>query len=72
VNRSSLVIVLVIFLLGILAGLALAEFLVGATVAIGTAVIVVIVALIAYFLIRRRIRAKREQVRSTVEERRPA
>jgi hypothetical protein len=61
VNRSTVVVVLVIFLLGILAGLALAEFLVSATAAVGVAVIVVVIALIAYFLIRRRIRSTREQ-----------
>jgi drug/metabolite transporter (DMT)-like permease len=59
VNRSTVVAVLVIFLLGILAGLALARFLVSAIAAIGVAVIVVIVALIAYYLIRRRLRPKK-------------
>ena len=55
-NRSTVIVVLVIFLLGVLAGLALAEFLVSATAAIGVAVIVVVIALVAYFLIRRRMR----------------
>jgi len=59
VKRSTVVAVVVIFLLGILAGLALAEFLVSATVAVGVTVIVVIVALVAYLLIRRRIRSER-------------
>jgi amino acid transporter len=61
VERSTVVAVIVIFLLGLVAGLALAEFLVSATVAIGVTVIVVIVALVAYLLIRRRIRSKRQR-----------
>lgn len=60
-ERSTVVAVIVIFLLGLVAGLALAEFLVSATVAIGVTVIVVIVALVAYLLIRRRIRSKRQR-----------
>lgn len=59
-NRSTVIVVLVIFLLGVLAGLALAEFLVSATAAIGVAVIVVVIALVAYFLIRRRMRSRSE------------
>jgi uncharacterized membrane protein YfcA len=61
VNRSTVVVVLAIFLLGVLAGVALAEWLVSAVVAIGVAVVVVVIALIAYYLIRRRIRSTREQ-----------
>jgi uncharacterized membrane protein YfcA len=61
VNRSTVVVVLAIFLLGVLAGVALAEWLVSAVVAIGVAVVVVVIALIAYYLIRRRIRSRREQ-----------
>ena len=60
-NRSTVVVVLAIFLLGVLAGVALAEWLVSAVVAIGVAVVVVVIALIGYYLIRRRIRSKREQ-----------
>jgi dipeptide/tripeptide permease len=57
-TRSTVVIVLAIFLVGVLAGLALAEFLVSATAALGLAVVVVVIGLIAYWLIRRRIRPK--------------
>ena len=71
-NRSTVVVVLVTFLLGILAGLALAKFLVSAIAAVGVAVIVVIIALIAYYLIRRRLRAKKAatEASTTDEERR--
>jgi uncharacterized membrane protein YfcA len=61
VNRSTVVVVLAIFLLGVLAGVALAKWLVSAVAAIGVAMVVVVIALIAYYLIRRRIRSKREQ-----------
>jgi uncharacterized membrane protein YfcA len=61
VNRSIVVVVLAIFLVGVLAGVALAKWLVSAVAAIGVAVVVVVIALIAYYLIRRRIRSKREQ-----------
>jgi uncharacterized membrane protein YfcA len=61
VNRSTVVIVVVIFLVGVLAGIAFAKWLVSAVAAIGVAVVVVVVALIAYYLIRRRIRSKMEQ-----------
>jgi uncharacterized membrane protein YfcA len=67
VNRSTVVVVLAIFLLGVLAGVALAKWLVSAVAAIGVAVVVVVVALIAYYLIRRRIRSKREQPRRADE-----
>jgi uncharacterized membrane protein YfcA len=60
-NRSTVVVVLAIFLLGVLAGVALAKWLVSAVAAIGVAVVVVVIALIAHYLIRRRIRSKREQ-----------
>jgi uncharacterized membrane protein YfcA len=61
VNRSTLVVVCAIFLLGVLAGVALAKWLVSAAAAIGVAVVVVVIALIASYLIRRRIRSRREQ-----------
>jgi uncharacterized membrane protein YfcA len=67
VNRSSVVVVLVTFVLGVLAGLAFAKWLVSAATAIGVALVLVAVALIAYFLIRRRIEAKREQPRRAHE-----
>ena len=66
-NRSTVVAVVVIFLLGVLAGFAFAKWLVSAVTAIGIAVVVVVVALIAYYLIRRRIRARREQPRRADE-----
>jgi uncharacterized membrane protein YfcA len=53
VNRSTVVVVLAIFLLGVLAGVALAKWLVSAVAAIGVAVVVVVIALIAYYVIRR-------------------
>jgi uncharacterized membrane protein YfcA len=61
VNRSTVVVVLAIFLLGVLAGVALAKWLVSAVAAVGVAAVVVLIALIAYYLIRRRIRSRREQ-----------
>jgi hypothetical protein len=42
VNRSTVVVVLAIFLLGVLAGVALAKWLVSAVAAIGVAVVVVV------------------------------
>jgi hypothetical protein len=60
VNRSTIVVVVVTFVLGVLAGLAFAEWLVSAATAIGIALVLVAVALIAYFLIRHRIRSTRE------------
>jgi membrane protein implicated in regulation of membrane protease activity len=71
VERSTVVAVVVIFLLGLVAGLALAEFLVSATVAVGVTVIVVIVALVAYLLIRRWVRSKRQRS-ARLGESRPA
>jgi uncharacterized membrane protein YfcA len=67
VNRSAVVIVVVIFLVGVLAGIAFAKWLVSAIAALGLAVLVVVVALIAYYLIRRRIQARREQQRRVDE-----
>jgi uncharacterized membrane protein YfcA len=66
VNRSTVVVV-VTFVLGVLAGLALAEWLVSAGTAIAIALVLVAIGLIAYFLIRRRIRARREQPRRADE-----
>jgi hypothetical protein len=57
-TRSTVVIVLAIFLVGVLAGLALAEWLVSAAAALGLAVIVVVICLIGYLLIRRRVRSR--------------
>jgi uncharacterized membrane protein YfcA len=67
VNRSTVVVVVVTFVLGVLAGLALAEWLVSAGTAIAVALVLVAIGLIAYFLIRRRIRASREQPRRADE-----
>jgi uncharacterized membrane protein YfcA len=67
VNRSSVIVVLLTFVLGVLAGLAFARWLVSAATAIGVALVLVAIALIAYFLIRRRIRSKREQPRPADE-----
>ena len=62
--RFTIASVLLILVVGILIGLALAEWLIGAAAAIGVALIVVAVALVAYFMIRRRIRvAKAERAR---------
>jgi uncharacterized membrane protein YfcA len=63
VNRSTVVVVVVTFVLGVLAGLALAEWLVSAGTAIAVALVLVAIGLIAYFLIRRRLRVRREQPR---------
>ena len=62
-NRSTVVVVVVTFVLGVLAGLALAEWLVSAGTAIAVALVLVAIGLIAYFLIRRRLRT-REQPRA--------
>jgi uncharacterized membrane protein YfcA len=67
VNRSTVVVVVVTFVLGVLAGLALAEWLVSAGTAIAIALVLVAIGLIAYFLIRRRIRARRDQPRRADE-----
>jgi uncharacterized membrane protein YfcA len=67
VNRSTVVVVVVTFVLGVLAGLALAEWLVSAGTAIAIALVLAAIGLIAYFLIRRRIRARREQPRRADE-----
>ena len=55
--RFKVALVLLILVVGILIGLALAEWLVGAAAAVGATLIVLAVALVAYLLIRRRIRA---------------
>jgi hypothetical protein len=60
-NRSTVAVVLLILVVGILMGLALAKWLVGAAAAIGVTLIVLVVALVAYLLIRRRIRAARQR-----------
>jgi uncharacterized membrane protein YfcA len=67
VNRSTVVVVVVAFVLGVLAGLALAEWLVSAGTAIAVALVLVAIGLIAYFLIRRRMRARREHPRRADE-----
>jgi uncharacterized membrane protein YfcA len=67
VNRSTVVVVVVAFVLGVLAGLALAEWLVSVGTAIAVALVLVAIGLIAYFLIRRRMRARREQPRRADE-----
>jgi hypothetical protein len=59
--RFTIGAVLLILVVGILIGLALAEWLIGAAAAIGVALIVVAVALVAFFTIRRRIRAARAE-----------
>lgn len=51
--RFTIASVLLILVVGILIGLALAEWLIGAAAAIGVALIVVAVVLVAYFMIRR-------------------
>jgi hypothetical protein len=55
--RFTIGAMLLILVVGILIGLGLAEWFIGAAAAIGVALIVVAVALVAYFTIRRRIRA---------------
>jgi uncharacterized membrane protein YfcA len=67
VNRSAVVIVVVIFLAGVLAGIAFAKWLVSAVAALGLAVLVVVVALIVYYLVRRRIQVRRERPRRVDE-----
>jgi hypothetical protein len=59
--RFTVALVLLILVVGILVGLALAEWLVGAAAAIGVTLIVLGVALVAYLLIRPRIRAARAE-----------
>jgi uncharacterized membrane protein AbrB (regulator of aidB expression) len=51
--RFTMASVFLILVVGILIGLALAEWLIGAAAAIGVALIVVAVVLVAYFMIRR-------------------
>ena len=59
--RFTVALVLLIVVVGILIGLALAEWLVGAAAAIGVMLIVLAAALVAYHLSRRRIRAARAE-----------
>jgi hypothetical protein len=61
VMRFTIASVLLILVVGILIGLALAEWLLGAVAAIGIALIVAAVALVAYLMIRRRIRVARAE-----------
>jgi protein-S-isoprenylcysteine O-methyltransferase Ste14 len=64
VNRSTVVVVVVTFVLGVLAGLALAEWLVSAGTAIAVALVLVAIGLIAYFLIRRRLGGREQPGRA--------
>jgi uncharacterized iron-regulated membrane protein len=50
-----------------LAGIAFAKWLVSAVAALGLAVLVVVVALIVYYLVRRRIQVRRERPRRVDE-----
>ena len=59
--RLTGAIVFLILVVGILIGLALAEWLVGVAAAIGVTLVVLGVALVAYLMIRRRIRAARAE-----------
>ena len=59
--RFTIASVLLILVVGILIGLALAKWLLGAAAAIGVALIVAAVALVAYLMIRRRIGVGREE-----------
>jgi hypothetical protein len=59
--RFKVALVLLILVVGILIGLALAEWLVGAAAAIGVTLIVLAALLVAYLVIRRRIRAARAE-----------
>ena len=61
VMRFTIASVLLILVVGILIGLALAKWLLGAAAAIGVALIVAAVALVAYLMIRRRIRVARAE-----------
>jgi membrane protein implicated in regulation of membrane protease activity len=53
--------VVIVLIAGILIGLALAKWLVSAVAAIGTALVIVAVVLVAYLVIKRRMRARRER-----------
>jgi threonine/homoserine efflux transporter RhtA len=59
--KGTVVTVLLILVVGILIGLALAKWLVSAVAAIGTALVIVVIVAIAYLVIRRRARERREQ-----------
>lgn len=54
--KSKLAAVFLILVVGVLLGLALAEWLVGAAAAIFVTLIVIAVALVVYFAVRRRVR----------------
>ena len=59
--KRGLVVIVLILVAGILIGLALAKWLVSAVAAIGTALVIVAVVLVAYLVIKRRMRARRER-----------
>ena len=59
--KSTIASVPLILAVGILVGLALAKWLLGAAAAIGVALIVVAVAVVAFLMIRRRIRDARAE-----------
>ena len=59
--KRRLVVIVLILVAGIFIGLALAKWLVSAVAAIGTALVIVAVVLVAYLVIQRRMRARREQ-----------
>jgi hypothetical protein len=59
--KGTVVTVLLILVVGILIGLALAKWLVSAVAAIGTALVIVVIVAIAYLVIGRRARERREQ-----------
>jgi uncharacterized membrane protein YfcA len=58
--KSKLAAVLLILVVGVLLGLALAKWLVGAATAIFVTLIVIAVALVVYFTVRRRVRDPKE------------
>jgi protein-S-isoprenylcysteine O-methyltransferase Ste14 len=59
--KRGLVVIVLILVAGVLIGLALAKWLVSAVAAIGTALVIVAVVLVAYLVIKRRMRARRER-----------
>ena len=59
-SRSTFAGAIVIFLLGVLAGLALAKWVIGASVAIAVTFLVLLVALAVFLLLRRRVREARQ------------
>ena len=60
-KHSTVVAFLSGFVLGTFSGVALVEWLTSVAAAIGTAIVAVVIALGAYYLLRRRSRSKREQ-----------